>query len=200
MDASFLFSKKQTGRSPSLPLWISLLLSGEFLLDTSFLTSESAEVVELGSAHLTHLVEFDALDVRRVEWEDTLYTHCSRHLTYGEPFLVSFSTNLDDNTAIGLDTLLRTLDDFVVHGDGVTCLEIGEIFAVAICEGFLSNFDQIHCLNLFLLIVIRQNEAYSAISFLAAASLRRCKISVFFSNNQKNVQKKVLVRYKKTFL
>ena len=45
------------------------------LSDTSLLTSELAEVVKLSATYLTVLVDLDAVDVRRLDWEDTLYTY-----------------------------------------------------------------------------------------------------------------------------
>ena len=45
------------------------------LLDTGSLTSELAQIVKLGATNLTNLVYFDALDVGRLDGEDTLYTN-----------------------------------------------------------------------------------------------------------------------------
>ena len=59
------------------------------LLDTSLLTRELAQVVQLGAANLTMLVDFDALNVRRLNGEDTLHTHGTRHFTNGEALLLS---------------------------------------------------------------------------------------------------------------
>ena len=45
------------------------------LLNTSSLTSELAQIVKLSAANLTYLVDLDALNVGRLDGEDTLYTN-----------------------------------------------------------------------------------------------------------------------------
>ena len=117
------------------------LLAGDdtTLSDTSLLTSELAEVVKLSATYLTVLVDLDAVDVRRLDWEDTLYTYSSRHLANGEALLVSVTRDLDYNTTVELDTLLRTLDNFVSDCDCVTRTELWELLAG--CKCFLSNFN-----------------------------------------------------------
>jgi hypothetical protein len=47
--------------------------------------------------------------------------------------------NLDNYTTVELDTLLRTLDDFVSDCDSITCLELRELLAG--CKCFFSNFN-----------------------------------------------------------
>ena len=57
-----------------------LLLNGStaaLLLNTSSLTSELAQIVKLSATNLTNLVHFDALNVGRLQREDTLYTYCA---------------------------------------------------------------------------------------------------------------------------
>ena len=49
------------------------------------------------------------------------------------------TANLDDYTTIELDTLLRTLDDFVSDSYGVSCTELRELLAG--CKRFFSNFN-----------------------------------------------------------
>ena len=90
------------------------------LSDTSLLASKVAEVVELSAAYLTVLVHLDAVDVRRLDREDTLYTYCTLHLTNGETLLVSVTRDLDNYTTVELNTLLCTLDNFVSDCDCVT--------------------------------------------------------------------------------
>ena len=90
------------------------------LLDTGFLTSEFAEIVELSATHLTILVHLDALDVGRLDGEDTLHTYGARHLTNGETLLVSVTGNLDDYATIELDAFLVSLDNFVSDSHSVT--------------------------------------------------------------------------------
>ena len=83
-----------------------VLGSSTLLLDTGLLTRKSAEVVQLGTTHLTNLVDFDAFDVRRLDGEDTLYTYCTRHLANGEALLVAMARDLDNYATVELDTLL----------------------------------------------------------------------------------------------
>ena len=45
------------------------------LLNTGSLTSELAQIVKLCAANLTYLVDLDALNVGRLDGEDTLYTN-----------------------------------------------------------------------------------------------------------------------------
>ena len=53
------------------------------------------------------------------------------------------AANLDDYATEELDTLLRTLDNFVSDSDRVTSLELWELLAG--CKCFFSNFNLIHC-------------------------------------------------------
>ena len=93
------------------------LLSGTsataLLLDAGSLTSELAQIVKLSATNLTNLVHFDALDVGRLQGEDTLYTHGARHLTNCEALLLLMTADLDDHATEELDALLGTLDNFV---------------------------------------------------------------------------------------
>ena len=88
--ASFLFS----GGSTAL------------LLDTGSLTSELAQIVKLSATNLTYLVDLDALDVRRLDGEDTLNTNGTRHFTNSEALLVTVTCNFDHNTTIKLNIIL----------------------------------------------------------------------------------------------
>ena len=54
---------------------LSLLGCNALLSDTSLLTGEVAQVVQLGAANLTNLVDSDAVDVGRLDGEDTLHTN-----------------------------------------------------------------------------------------------------------------------------
>ena len=103
---------RTTNEKERLLLWnLSLLLFlftnvVALLLNTGSLTSELAQIVKLSAANLTYLVDLDALNVGRLDWEDTLYTNGTRHLTYSEALLVTVTCNLDNYTTIELDTLL----------------------------------------------------------------------------------------------
>ena len=109
------------------------------LLDACSLTSELAQIVELGTTHLTVLVNLDGIDVRRLDGEDTLHTNGSRHLAYGETLLVAMTVDFDNYTAEELDTLFVTLDDFVSNCHGVAGTELRKLLASGKC--FFSNFN-----------------------------------------------------------
>ena len=47
---------------------------GALLLDAGCLTSELAQVVQLSATILTYLVHLDAIDIGRLDGEDTLHT------------------------------------------------------------------------------------------------------------------------------
>ena len=53
------------------------LLHDTAFFNTSLLTGELAQVVQLGTTYLTNLVHLDAVNVWRLDREDTLYTYCS---------------------------------------------------------------------------------------------------------------------------
>ena len=73
------------------------------LLDAGLLTGEVAQVVQLGTTDLTILVDLDAVDVRRLNGEDTLHTHGTRHLANSEALLLSLTRDADDHTAVELE-------------------------------------------------------------------------------------------------
>ena len=81
-----------------LPKQVLVVVNNTTLSDTSLLTCKITEVVKLSATYLTMLVNLDAVDVRRLNWEDTLYTYSSRHLANGEALLVSVTRDLDYNT------------------------------------------------------------------------------------------------------
>lgn len=90
------------------------------LLNAGSLTGEVTEIVKFSATYLTTLVHLDAVDVGRLDREDTLYAYSTRHLTNGETLLVAMAADLDDHATIQLNTLLVTLDNFVSDSDGVT--------------------------------------------------------------------------------
>lgn len=101
--------EKHNASSPFLSgLWLKLVffLGKSFLLgDACFLTGEFAEVIQLGTAHLADFVYFNAVNVRRLDREDTLYTDSSRHFAHCEALLVTLAAYLDDYTTVKLDSL-----------------------------------------------------------------------------------------------
>ena len=107
--------------------------------DTSLLTGELADVVELRTTNLTNLVHGDAVDVRTLDGEDTLYTYGARHLANSEALLFAMTADLDYQATVELYTLLVTFDNSVSHSDGVTSLERRMRLACSKC--FFSNFN-----------------------------------------------------------
>ena len=50
-------------------------ITAALLLNTGSFTSELAQIVKLSATNLTNLVHLDALNVGRLDGEDTLYTN-----------------------------------------------------------------------------------------------------------------------------
>ena len=109
------------------------------LFDTSLLTSELAEVVNFSATHATVLVDHDAVDEWRFNWEDTFYANVLRHLANGETLLVAFTADFDNNTTILLDTFLVTLFNAVSHCDSVAREECRKFLLGSKC--LLYNFN-----------------------------------------------------------
>ena len=111
---------------------LGLLLASQtatLLLDTGSLTGQVAQVVQLSATNPTNLVHLNALNVGRLQWEDTLYANSTRHLANSETLLLLMAANLDNDTTEELDTLLRTLDNFVSDSYSVTSLEARVLLA-----------------------------------------------------------------------
>ena len=120
-----------------------LLLDGyATLLDTSLLTREGAEVVELSATHLTELLDGDLVDEGALEREDTLYADTFADLTYGEALLIPVTADTDDDTAVALDTFLATFADAVVNGDRVTTAERRMLLARS--KRFVDDLNKVH--------------------------------------------------------
>lgn len=117
----------------------STLSDGSLLLDSGSLTGELAQIIEFGTTHLTALVDLDRGNVRGIHGEDTLHTNRARHLAHRETLLVAVTTDLDDYTAIELNALLGTFDDFVTYCNRVACLKFGKL--ITGCKCFFSNFN-----------------------------------------------------------
>lgn len=94
--------------------------------DSCLLARKFAQVVQFSAANLTDFVNGNAVDVRTVDGEDTLYAYRTRHFANGETFVVTVTGNFDNNTPVQLDTLLVTFDDFVCYGYGISGLECRE--------------------------------------------------------------------------
>ena len=122
--------------------------SSLLLLDPGFLAGQASEVEDPRAADFTYLVQFDRINERRLERENTLHADSVGHLADGEGLGDAGTAFLDHDATELLDTLLvfafrGILLDLVGDGDGVTGLELREIF-LFLCQRVAGNFHQIH--------------------------------------------------------
>ena len=108
-------------------------------LDAGLLTREVTQVVQLGAAHLAVFVNLDAVNVRRIERENTFYAYRTRHFANREASLVAVSRDADHYAAEHLDTFFVSFNNFVSHADGVARTEVGKLRCLVEC--LLGNFD-----------------------------------------------------------
>ncbi len=150
------YAKQSTKKRPEgrfLALYIVLLyrctLLNPTLLDTSFLTGTSTQVIELAATNLTVFVHCDFLNERAVHREDTLNAHVARHFADSETLLVLRTVNADYIATELLDTLFVTLFNTISYGNLVTGFECRKLFLFT-GECLFSNLNQIHCYSLFM--------------------------------------------------
>ena len=162
------------------------LLNSAFL-NTSLLTCEVAEVVDLRATNLTVLVDSNALDERAVHRKDTLNTYVARHFADGEAFFVFAAVDSDYIATELLNTLLVTLFNTISHGDLVTGFECRKLFFLT-GECLFGNLNQIH----FCLIIKRlRRRVCTTIRCLPAcgfASLRQPPTSIARDSAQNRLQ------------
>ena len=71
---------------------ISLLCSdNSSLLNASFLTGKVTQVIQFSTANFTELVDFNAVDKRRIHRENTLHTDVVAHFAHCETLFLSFA-------------------------------------------------------------------------------------------------------------
>lgn len=109
------------------------------LFDTSLFAGETTQVVQFGAANFAILVDYDGVDERRLDGEDTLNADVVGHFAYGEALFGAFARNFDNHTAVLLDTFLITFFDAVGHGDGIAGTEIGMLLATG--KSLFGNLD-----------------------------------------------------------
>ena len=80
-----------------------LILNDTTLFDTSFLAGKFAQIVKFCTTNFTVFVDYDRVDKRRFNREDTLHTDVVAHLAHGETFFVTFARDADYNAAILLE-------------------------------------------------------------------------------------------------
>src|SRR5690606_12909712 len=89
--------------------FVQLASTGAGVLDdTCSLTAAIAQVEELRTTNLTATNDFNALDQRRVDREDTLNTFAVGDLANGEVFMDACARTSDANAFIGLNAGTRT--------------------------------------------------------------------------------------------
>ena len=86
-----------------------------------------AEIVQLGAADRTTLLDLELGDTWGMKGKYTLCTFTKADATNGEVGIDARALAADDDACVLLDTLLVTLDDACVNADGVTHLEGDEV-------------------------------------------------------------------------
>ena len=106
----------------------SLRFSADLFLDLGSLTNSVSEVVELSSADLTVSYDLYLVNDRRVERENSLDTAAVSNTSYGES-LADTAVLLGDNCSLeDLDTALVAFLDLNVNLNGITYVELRNIF------------------------------------------------------------------------
>ena len=115
------------------------------LLDASLRSGEVAEVVDAGAADLTDLVDLDAVDEGGLDGENPLDSDATGNLADGERLGEGIGAlDLDHDASELLEPFLVSFFNLVGHGDGVTCLELGEAGYFVVRKCLLCNLYQIH--------------------------------------------------------
>ena len=120
----------EAGSGAGFVVWGSGLLGAlerPLLLDAGGFSGESAEVVDAGAAHATHLYDLNGLEERAGNREHPFHTDAGSHFAHRKCGRWAFSAALDDDTLEDLGALLRALLDLVADLDGITSLELGPI-------------------------------------------------------------------------
>lgn len=114
-----------------------------FLFDTSSLSGQLTQVVQLSATNFTAFVHLNLVDEWRIHREDTLHADVITHLTNGETLRILVTNDLDDYATIVLHTLLVTFFDTIRNGDSVARTKFRKLFLLARKCGFC-NFNKIH--------------------------------------------------------
>src|SRR4051794_39229320 len=99
------------------------------------LADATAQVVELGPAHVAAGGDLDALDLRRVQRERALHADAEGLLSHGERLADALALALDDDTLEDLGAAARALDDLEVDLEAVARLEAGDAAQLRSLEG-----------------------------------------------------------------
>src|SRR5215467_927387 len=99
------------------------------LEDAGRLAAPSAQVIELGAAHLAAAHDLDRVDHRRIDREHALHALAVGDLAHREVLVEAVAGAPDTDALIGLDAGALALDHLDVHQDGVARLEVGDLLA-----------------------------------------------------------------------
>src|SRR5580704_649604 len=103
--------------------------AGRLRLDTRLLAAQTAQVIELGAAHLATAHDLDRVDHRREQWEHALDAFAVRNLAHGEALVDAAAGTADAHALVGLDAALVAFDHLDVDQHGVARREIGNVLA-----------------------------------------------------------------------
>ena len=117
------------------------LLSSDIFLNLRCLTYTVTQIVQLGTSYLTGADGVNLGNVGGVDGESLLNAYAVGNTSYGEG-LGDTAAVLSDNGAFEhLDSFLVTLFDLVVHANGVTNVDRGNlILQLLVCK----SLNQIH--------------------------------------------------------
>src|ERR1041385_7228098 len=134
-------------RSRGLLRGLRLALAAFLLLgDARLLAAQSAQVIELGAAHLAAAHDLDRVDHRRIEREHALDALAVGNLAHREALVDAAAGARDAQTLISLQTRALALDDLHVHDEGVAGRKVrnflagSELFDLLL----LDLFQQVH--------------------------------------------------------
>lgn len=85
------------------------------------------EIVQLGTANRSALLDLELGNTGRMKGKHALDTLAEADATHGEVGIDAGALAADDDTCVLLDTLLVTFDDACVNADGITHLERDEV-------------------------------------------------------------------------
>ena len=105
------------------------LLRWQFFLDTCRLAATVPEVVQLGTAHVTAALDFDAGDQRGVGLERTFHAFAAGDLAHDKAAVQATVTLGDNHAFVSLHALACTFNHVHAHDDGVTRGEFGDCFS-----------------------------------------------------------------------
>src|SRR5262245_30854161 len=116
------------------------------LADARSLAAATAQVIELGAAHLAAAHELDRVDHGRIERKDALHAFAIGNLAHGEILVEARARAADANALISLDAGAVALDHFDVDEDRVARREIRDFLAGGKLRDllFLELVNQIH--------------------------------------------------------